>query len=48
LGLYQCVFCVFGSNNFDNIINHIGNCHPSKPPIYCERSNEKTDEVCDY
>ncbi|XP_070498481.1 zinc finger protein ZFAT-like [Chironomus tepperi] len=45
LGLYQCVFCVFGSNNFDNIINHIGNCHPSKPPIYCERSNDKADEV---
>lgn len=45
LGLYQCLFCNFGTNTFETIVNHIGSNHPSKPPIYCERSSEESNEV---
>lgn len=36
----QCVFCKFGATTFDAIKEHLVDCHPSKLPLFCERSQE--------
>jgi hypothetical protein len=41
-GLFQCVYCRFGTNTFEIISSHIANEHPSKLPLFCERSEYKT------
>lgn len=38
-GLYQCVYCQFGSNAFDVIDNHIAENHSSYMAIFCQRSS---------
>lgn len=40
-GLYQCVYCRFGTNTFEIMSSHIANEHPSKMPMFCERSEYK-------
>lgn len=37
-GLYQCIYCHFGTNTFEIITAHIADEHPSKMPMFCERS----------
>lgn len=37
MGSFQCVYCNFGTENFDKLNNHIVNNHASKIPVYCER-----------
>lgn len=44
-GLFQCVYCRFGTNTFEIINNHIANEHPSKLPLFCERSEFKTSDL---
>ena len=43
-GLYQCVYCRFGTNTFDIITDHMANDHPSKVPMFCERAEIKNLE----
>lgn len=46
LGLYQCVYCRFGTSTSDIMANHMANEHPSKLTFYCERSVRKgTEEI---
>lgn len=37
IGSFHCVYCTFGTNNFDKLNNHIVNNHSSKIPLFCER-----------
>ncbi|CRK90443.1 CLUMA_CG004126, isoform A [Clunio marinus] len=41
-GIYQCVYCRFGTNTVEMIRSHIVNEHGSRLPLYCERSQYKT------
>lgn len=36
-GLYQCIYCVFGTHHFGILNNHIADSHPSEFPLFCER-----------
>lgn len=36
-GLFQCVYCRFGSNDFAKIDDHIAEKHSSQLPVFCER-----------
>jgi Parkin co-regulated protein len=38
LGIYQCVYCRFGSNTFRIIKEHLADKHSSKMPLVCERT----------
>lgn len=40
-GLMQCVFCRFGTNTFEIMSSHIANNHPSRLPLFCERTEYK-------
>lgn len=40
-GLMQCVFCRFGTNTFEIMSSHIANEHPSRLPLFCERTEYK-------
>lgn len=40
MGIYQCLYCCFGKNSFQMIVDHMSNCHSSKIPIFCERTSE--------
>lgn len=39
LGLFHCVYCEFGSDLFEVLNTHIINEHPSKTPVFCERTD---------
>lgn len=39
IALYQCAFCVFGTNLIDKIHDHLANCHPSKMSLICVRAD---------
>lgn len=41
IGLYQCVYCELGTNNFELLSNHIANVHPSLKPVFCERIDNR-------
>lgn len=41
LALYQCVYCLFGTNNADKFYEHMSNNHPSKLPVMCVRNSEQ-------
>ena len=43
-GMFQCVFCVFGTNNIHALKNHVANVHPSKIPLFCVRVEAKNDD----
>lgn len=43
-GLFQCVYCRFGTNTFEIISSHIANQHPSCYPFFCERSENPHGE----
>ncbi|KAG5672865.1 hypothetical protein PVAND_002954 [Polypedilum vanderplanki] len=40
LGLYQCVYCIFGTNTFTKICDHVADLHSSKIPVFCERMKQ--------
>lgn len=42
-GLFQCVYCNYGTNTFAIISNHLANSHPSKLPMFCERTTKDPD-----
>lgn len=49
-GIYQCVYCRFGTNTFEMISSHLANQHPSSLPMFCKRSGiakESTGEQAD-
>lgn len=37
-GKFQCVFCVFGTNIFADIDNHLSTQHPDKMSYFAERT----------
>lgn len=41
VGLYQCLFCLFGCNSLNVLKLHMANRHPSKLPIYCKRAGDQ-------
>jgi len=46
-GLYQCVYCRFGTNTFGTISSHLANEHPSFLPLFCERTPYKINNNAD-
>lgn len=38
LGLFHCIYCDFGTDEFDFLNNHIAHEHPSNMPYFCERT----------
>jgi hypothetical protein len=46
-GLFQCVYCTYGTNTFAIISNHLANSHPSKLPVFCERTSKDADFFVD-
>lgn len=47
-GLYQCVYCCFGTSSIEAIGNHLANKHPSKLTFYCQRSERLQDNTSPY
>ncbi|CAO1411514.1 unnamed protein product [Diamesa hyperborea] len=41
-GLFQCVYCKYGTNTFEIINHHLTNKHPNKLPMFCERSQAQS------
>ncbi|CRK89763.1 CLUMA_CG003421, isoform A [Clunio marinus] len=37
IGLYQCVYCWYGTNLSKDILNHVISCHSNRSSYYCER-----------
>lgn len=44
IGLYQCIYCIFGTNMLVKLSNHIANKHPSRMPWFCGRVNQKNPD----
>lgn len=40
LALYQCVYCLYGTNAEEKIYEHMSNNHPSKLAVMCIRSDD--------
>lgn len=43
-GLYQCIYCVFGTNLFTQLHQHVANDHPSKLPLFCARVEQTSPD----
>lgn len=43
-GLYQCIFCRFGTTAYETIKLHIANKHSSKLPFFCQRASKNEQE----
>lgn len=41
IGLYECVYCLFGANTKSTMALHVSNAHSSKPLYCCVRYNKK-------
>lgn len=39
IGMFQCAYCLFGSNTLDPLKLHFANNHQTQFPIYCERNS---------
>lgn len=44
VGLYHCVYCVLGTDTFETLNNHIANDHPSRLPVFCERTEHRNQD----
>lgn len=44
IGLYECVYCLFGSNSIDEIRSHMSMAHPNKLLYGCARIPRKDHE----
>lgn len=42
LGLFHCIHCVFGTDIFELLEEHIANDHPSKISMYCKRTEMRS------
>lgn len=43
-GLYQCIYCIYGSNTFEDLVSHISDHHPSMIPMFCERTENRNPD----
>ena len=41
IGVYQCVYCIFGSNDKDQMMKHLSRIHSSQKMICCVRHTDK-------
>lgn len=41
IALYQCVYCLFGTNSDEKMYEHISNFHPSKVSLMCTRTDDQ-------
>lgn len=41
IGVFECIYCSFGTSNVKNIRNHMCNAHPSKLLYICVRLPRK-------
>ncbi|XP_062554397.1 uncharacterized protein LOC134219625 isoform X2 [Armigeres subalbatus] len=48
IGLYECVYCLFGANTKSTMALHVSNAHSSKPLYCCVRYNKKRADGVDY
>ncbi|XP_058827439.1 uncharacterized protein LOC131687373 [Topomyia yanbarensis] len=48
IGLYECVYCLFGANTKSTMALHVSNAHCSKPLYCCVRYNKKRPDGVDY
>ncbi|XP_021710665.1 uncharacterized protein LOC5570041 isoform X3 [Aedes aegypti] len=48
IGLYECVYCLFGANTKSTMALHVSNAHSSKPLYCCVRYNKKRPDGVDY
>jgi hypothetical protein len=44
LGLFHCVYCTLGTDSFETLNNHIAKIHPSKLPVFCERTEHRNSD----
>ncbi|XP_055535316.1 uncharacterized protein LOC129724435 [Wyeomyia smithii] len=40
IGIYECMYCQFGSNTMEAVQTHVCNCHPDEPFYCCVRYNK--------
>lgn len=45
IGLYECVYCLFGANTKSTMALHVSNAHSSKPLYCCVRYNKQVGLV---
>lgn len=45
IGIFECIYCLFGTNNVANIRMHMCNVHPSKLLYICVRLQRKDQEA---
>ncbi|XP_055632086.1 uncharacterized protein LOC129771950 isoform X2 [Toxorhynchites rutilus septentrionalis] len=48
IGLYECVYCLFGANTKSTMALHVSNAHSSKPLYCCVRYNKKRPDGVEY
>ncbi|XP_055535324.1 uncharacterized protein LOC129724436 isoform X2 [Wyeomyia smithii] len=48
IGLYECVYCLFGANTKSTMALHVSNAHCSKPLYCCVRYNKKRSDGVDF
>ncbi|XP_062554428.1 uncharacterized protein LOC134219640 isoform X2 [Armigeres subalbatus] len=45
IGIYECIYCHFGSNTMDAVQTHVCNRHPQEPLYCCIRYNKTPGKV---
>uniref|UniRef100_A0A1Q3FVZ5 C2H2-type domain-containing protein n=1 Tax=Culex tarsalis TaxID=7177 RepID=A0A1Q3FVZ5_CULTA len=48
IGLYECVYCLFGANTKSTMALHVSNAHSSKPLYCCVRYNKQRMDGVEY
>lgn len=48
IGLYECVYCLFGANTKSTMALHVSNAHSSKPLYCCVRYNKQRSDGVEY
>lgn len=45
IGIYECIYCHFGSNTMEAVQTHVVNRHPQEPLYCCIRYNKTPGKV---